>query len=152
MTDVVDSDTRSRMMSGIKAKNTQPELLVRKALFSKGLRYKLHDKSLPGKPDLVFPKYRSAVFINGCFWHGHDCHLFKLPSTRPECWKEKITRDKSKDADAGRVLKEDGWNVIIVWECALKGKDRIELSEIVDRIEFAMGSGYSETIAGRPQL
>ena len=97
MTDVVNKQTRSRMMSGIKSKNTKPELIIRKALFKKGFRFKLHDKSLPGKPDLVLPKYDAVIFIHGCFWHQHNCHLFKWPSTRPEFWETKIHRNVEVD-------------------------------------------------------
>nr|WP_307190518.1 very short patch repair endonuclease [Bathymodiolus platifrons methanotrophic gill symbiont] len=91
---MVSRKKRSQMMAGIKGKDTKPELLIRKALHKKGFRYKLHDKSLSGKPDMVFPRYKSLIFINGCFWHGHDCHLFKWPSSKSEFWKEKITKNK----------------------------------------------------------
>ena len=135
MTDVVDKKTRSRMMSGIRSKNTKPELLIRKALFSKGFRYKLHDKSLPGKPDLVFPKYNAVIFIHGCFWHGHDCHLFKWPSTRREFWKTKITRNQEVDARNYKALKEEGWRILTIWECSIKGKNQIGVENVVDRAE-----------------
>ena len=133
MTDVVDKKTRSRMMAGIRGKNTKPELLIRKALFRKGFRYKLHDKSLPGKPDLVFPKYNAVIFIHGCFWHGHDCHLFKWPSTRKEFWENKINRNKEVDARNYKALKDDGWLILTIWECAIKGKNKIGLVEAVDQ-------------------
>ena len=130
-------------MSGIKSKNTKPELIIRKALFGNGFRYRLHDKKLPGKPDLVLPKYRTVIFINGCFWHGHNCHLFKWPSTRKAFWKDKIGRNQSRDALAGRQLKKFGWNVIVVWECAIKGKSRIELPEVISSIESGILAGNS---------
>ena len=122
-------------MSGIRSKNTKPELLIRKALFSKGFRYKLHDKSLPGKPDLVFPKYNAVIFIHGCFWHGHDCHLFKWPSTRREFWKTKITRNQEVDARNYKALKEEGWRILTIWECSIKGKNQIGVENVVDRAE-----------------
>ena len=133
MTDVVDPATRSQMMSGIRGKDTKPELLIRKALFRKGFRYKLHDKSLPGKPDLVFPKYNAVIFIHGCFWHGHDCHLFKWPSTRKEFWETKINRNKEVDTRNYKALKDDGWLILTIWECAIKGKNKIGLVEAVDQ-------------------
>ncbi len=150
MTDVVDRDTRSRMMSGIKAKNTKPELLIRKALFSKGFRYRLHDKKLTGKPDLVFPRYQAAVFINGCFWHGHDCHLFKWPSTRPEFWQDKITRNRRRDAEVYGMLAEQGWRILTIWECALKGRTRLDFNRMVADIErWIRGEGKVREIRGR---
>jgi len=103
-------------MSGIKGKNTKPELIIRKALFKKGFRFKLHDKSLPGKPDLVLPQYDSVIFIHGCFWHRHDCHLFKWPSTRPEFWKTKINRNVEVDKRNYKVLKKEGWWILTIWE------------------------------------
>ncbi len=135
MTDVVDKKTRSRMMSGIRGKNTKPELLIRKALFKKGYRYKLHDKSLPGKPDLVFPKYNAVIFIHGCFWHGHDCHLFKWPSTRRKFWKTKITRNGEVDARNYKALKKEGWRILTIWECSIKGKNQIGVENVVDQAE-----------------
>lgn len=133
MVDIVDKKSRSRMMSGIQGKNTKPELIIRKALHNEGFRYKLHDKSLLGKPDLVFPAYNSVIFIHGCFWHGHDCHLFKWPSTRPEFWKTKIKRNRFVDNRSRRELKKHGWYILIIWECALKGKTRRPLEEIIDK-------------------
>lgn len=131
MIDVVDKNTRSRMMSGIQGKNTKPELIIRRALFREGFRYKLHDKKLPGKPDLVLPKYNAIIFIHGCFWHRHECHLFKWPSTRPEFWKQKINRNVEVDAKNHRQLKNDGWYILTIWECALKGKTKRSLQDVV---------------------
>lgn len=135
MVDVVDKRTRSRMMSGIRGKNTRPELIIRKALFSKGFRYKLHDKKLPGKPDLVFPEYSSVIYIHGCFWHGHDCHLFKWPSTRPKFWKTKINRNREVDKKNYKQLKKDSWFILTIWECAIKGKTRRTLDEVIAKSE-----------------
>ncbi|MET3927522.1 DNA mismatch endonuclease (patch repair protein) [Devosia sp. 2618] len=113
-------------MAAIKGSNTKPELLVRRALHAAGLRYRLHVKDLPGKPDIVFPKHRAVVFIHGCFWHHHDCHLFKWPATRQEFWEQKIGRNAENDAAAIRRLADQGWRVAIVWECALKGRTRLD--------------------------
>lgn len=124
MVDVVDPVTRSRMMSGIRGRDTNPELKIRRLLHSQGFRFRLHGKDLPGKPDIVFPKYGAVIFIHGCFWHGHDCHLFKWPSTRPEFWRAKIASNRQRDYHAVEALKDLGWRVAIVWECALKGKTR----------------------------
>jgi len=150
MTDVVDAATRSRMMSGIKGKNTKPEIQTRKALFRKGYRYRLHDKNLPGKPDMVLKKYNTVIFIHGCFWHGHDCHLFKWPKTRPAFWKKKIGRNREKDLEVTAQLKAAGWKIITVWECALKGKDRYSLDIVTDRISRALQTHRSCTIKGKP--
>jgi DNA mismatch endonuclease (patch repair protein) len=108
-------------MSRIRCKDTKPEMLVRKFLFSKGFRYRLHDKKLPGKPDIVLPRYKSVIFIHGCFWHGHHgCRYFVVPKTRTEWWLNKIGRNQTKDIEAVDLLKLAGWNIITVWECELK--------------------------------
>lgn len=132
MADVVDPATRSRMMSGIRGKNTRPELLIRKALHARGFRYRLHC-DLPGKPDICLPKHRAVVFVHGCFWHGHDCHLFKWPSTRPEFWRTKIARNREVDVAAAARLRAEGWRVATIWECALKGRTRPGLDEVIQR-------------------
>jgi DNA mismatch endonuclease (patch repair protein) len=125
MSDVHDKKTRSYNMSRIRSKNTKPEILVRKFLFGKGFRYKLHDKSLPGKPDLKFPKYRTVLFIHGCFWHGHEgCNYFVIPKTHRKWWIEKINRNKQLDAENMQKLKKIGWKVLTVFECKLKPKNR----------------------------
>lgn len=124
MVDVVRPDVRSRMMSGIRSTNTRPELILRQALHRAGFRYRLHVRNLPGKPDLVFPRYKAVIFAHGCFWHGHDCHLFKWPSTRPDFWQAKIARNREVDARSEAALAELGWRLGIVWECALKGRFR----------------------------
>ena len=136
MPDVVDAATRSRMMSGIRGKNTKPEMLLRQGLHARGLRYRLHDRTLPGSPDLVFPARRAVLFAHGCFWHGHDCHLFRMPSTRPEFWAAKITRNKEVDVRAAAQLEATGWRVGAVWECALKGRTRLPLDEVLEQCEI----------------
>ncbi len=121
MADVHDKKTRSYNMSQIKAINTKPELLVRKFLHASGFRYKLHDKTLPGKPDIVLPKYKTIIFIHGCFWHGHtNCKYYKIPQTRTAWWLHKINANKANDAKAVKALKKAGWKIITVWECRLK--------------------------------
>ena len=135
MTDIEDKEKRSRMMAGIKGKESKPELMIRKALFARGFRYKLHDKSLPGKPDMVFPKYRAVIQVNGCFWHRHDCHIFKWPKSRTEFWKAKITGNVERDRRNINLLEEQGWQVLTIWECSLKGKTKEPLDKLIDRIE-----------------
>lgn len=108
-------------MSRIKGKDTKPEMLVRKFLFAQGFRYRLHVKKLPGKPDIVLPKYKTVIFIHGCFWHGHKgCRYFVVPKTRTEWWINKIERNKQNDKIAIKALKKAQWDVITIWECELK--------------------------------
>lgn len=112
-------------MSRIKGKNTKPEILVRKFLFSHGIRYRLHVKNLPGKPDMVFPKYKKILFIHGCFWHGHEeCKYFAIPKTRTEWWLNKINRNKEKDIESVSELKKMGWKIITIWECEVKSNKK----------------------------
>lgn len=128
MADVVSPQKRSEMMSGIKGKNTKPEIIFRKILHSRGFRFRLHNKDLPGKPDLVLPKYKAVIFIHGCFWHGHeDCKLFRLPKSRIDFWQQKITGNMERDKRRLPVLEEAGWRILIVWECALKGKAELAI-------------------------
>ncbi|MDO9154622.1 MAG: DNA mismatch endonuclease Vsr [Paludibacter sp.] len=123
MADVHDKTTRSYNMSRIKNKNTKPEILVRKFLFANGFRYRINDKRLPGKPDIVLPKYKTVIFVNGCFWHGHEnCRYFKLPGTRTEWWKEKIEKNIDNDLKKHSQLINAGYRVIIIWECEIKNK------------------------------
>jgi DNA mismatch endonuclease (patch repair protein) len=136
MADVHDTKTRSYNMSKIKGKDTKPEMIVRKFLHSQGFRYKLHDKRLPGKPDLVLPKYNTVIFIQGCFWHGHqDCKYYKIPKTRTDWWLTKITTNKSNDSKHQALLISMGWNIIEIWECGLKPKQlEATLKDLVDMI------------------
>lgn len=123
MTDVHTIEQRRYNMQQIKGKNTKPEMLVRKFLFANGFRYKLHDKKLPGKPDLVLPKYKTVIFIHGCFWHGHaNCKYFTIPKTRTQWWTNKINKNIANDEKAIKLLKKDGWKIITIWECKLKPK------------------------------
>jgi len=119
--DVHEPEVRSYNMSQIKGKNTRPEMLVRKFLFSKGFRYRLHVKTLPGKPDIVLPKYKTVIFVHGCFWHGHEgCKYFVVPKTRTNWWLNKINTNKANDLKSNTLLKKDGWKIITLWECELK--------------------------------
>lgn len=121
MVDVHSKETRSYNMSRIKGKNTKPELMVRKFLFAKGFRYRVHPKKLPGKPDIVLPKYKTVIFIHGCFWHGHEgCRYFVVPKTRTDWWINKIVQNKKSDSENYAKLTVLGWNVITIFECRLK--------------------------------
>lgn len=135
MTDVLTPDQRRLNMSRIRGKNTEPELMLRHGLHAKGLRYRLHRKDLPGKPDIVLPRYRAVILVHGCFWHGHNCPRFKLPTTRREFWATKIESSRVRDARDIERLVAVGWRVLVVWECALKGAARqptdIILTDIV---------------------
>jgi DNA mismatch endonuclease (patch repair protein) len=112
------------MMSGIKGKNTTPEIIIRKALHAQGFRFRIHTAHLPGKPDLILPKYKAAIFVHGCFWHGHNCSFFKLPKTRTSFWADKISKNKIRDARQTSQLNEAGWRVLIIWECAIRKMKR----------------------------
>lgn len=140
MVDIVSPKTRSRMMSGIKGKDTKPEIIIRKELHARGYRYKLHDKKLVGRPDLVLPKYMAVIFINGCFWHGHDCHLFKWPKSRQDFWHKKISSNQKRDLETRLAFSHTDWRQLIVWECAIKGKHKIPLKILVDEIEDWLSS------------
>ncbi|KZY67169.1 very short patch repair endonuclease [Oleiphilus sp. HI0071] len=140
MTDIVSPAKRSEMMSGIKGKDTKPELIIRKGLHKRGFRFRLHDKRLPGKPDLVLPKYRTAIFVNGCFWHGHNCQLFKWPKSNPDFWREKITTTRKRDEQNQRELTALGWKVLAVWECDLRGKSETEIDRLIDRLAKTLKS------------
>ena len=120
MTDVVDKATRSRMMSGIRGRDTKPELFVRRTLHAQGFRYRLGGAGLPGRPDLVFPSRKVVVFIHGCFWHKHDCRFFKWPETNREFWLQKINKNVVRDHIALSTLESMGWTVLVVWECELR--------------------------------
>lgn len=124
-TDVVDAATRSRMMAGIRGKDTKPELIIRRGLHALGFRFRLHDRKLAGRPDIVLPRHRAVIFVHGCFWHGHDCHLFRWPKTRKDFWREKIGRNRERDAEAEGELGRAGWRVLKIWECSIKGMERV---------------------------
>lgn len=137
------------MMSGIKGVDTKPELTIRSGLHGRGYRFRLHDKSLPGRPDLVLKKYNAAIFVNGCFWHKHGCHLFKWPQTRKEFWRKKIEGNAARDEKNVQALLDADWRVMVIWECALKGKTRRDEGEVIEGIEAWLQSGdVSEEVAG----
>lgn len=122
------------MMAGIRGKDTKPELIIRRGLHALGFRYRLHARDVPGKPDLVFPRFQAVIMVNGCFWHRHDCHLFRMPSTRPEFWSAKIGRNVERDSLVQRQLAEAGWRKLVVWECALKGRTALGPETVVTKI------------------
>ena len=127
MTDVHDKVARSYNMSQIRSKNTKPELVVRKFLFTHGFRYRIHVNYLPGKPDIVLPKFKTVIFIHGCFWHGHEgCKYFVIPKTRTEWWQNKIKNNQLKDGENSQRLTENGWWIITIFECSLKKDKRLQ--------------------------
>ena len=149
MADIVSPKVRSRMMSGIKGKNTKPEMLLRKALHAKGFRFRIHVSNMPGKPDIVLKRYKAVIFVHGCFWHQHNCHLFKWPSTRQNFWKQKITRNQEKDRENNQILLGNEWRVCIVWECSLKGRTRLSGKDVTERcIQWLEGNSGFEEITG----
>jgi DNA mismatch endonuclease (patch repair protein) len=141
MADVVNAHVRSRMMAGIRAKNTVPEMTIRRALHRRGFRYRLHSRKLPGKPDLVFPKFGAVVFVHGCFWHGHDCHLFKWPSSRKRFWRKKIEGTRRRDRVASEMIVNAGWRILTIWECAIKGRTRCSDAEVVEIVARWLTTG-----------
>lgn len=129
MTDIADQQTRSRMMSGIRGKNTKPELALRRALHARGFCFRLHSGKVHGRPDLVLPKHRALVFVHGCFWHRHEgCRYATVPATRPEFWRAKFDANAARDSAVRTRLLEDGWRVATVWECTLQKPEQVEAS------------------------
>lgn len=135
LADIHNPITRSKNMSAIKGKNTRPEIAVRKALHARGLRFRLHVRTLPGSPDIVLPRYKAVIFVNGCFWHGHHCHLSSTPKTRQEFWLSKISNNMSRDRLVHDQLLDAGWRLGVVWECAIKGRTRRTLDSVIDELE-----------------
>jgi DNA mismatch endonuclease (patch repair protein) len=131
--DRFDPLTRSEMMSRIRGRDTKPEMLLRRSLHALGLRYRLHDRKLPGTPDLVFPRYHAVVFVHGCFWHAHGCRNSKIPETRREFWERKLAANRERDRQVMERLGSDGWRVLVVWECALRRRPDDATAEIVRR-------------------
>ena len=143
-TDVVEPAVRSRMMSEIRRANTKPEVSLRKALFALGLRFRLHESTLPGRPDIVFPKYRAVVFVNGCFWHGHECRLFKWPRSNVSFWRNKIEGNMRRDRRTRRQLAGMGWRVRTVWECSIR-KESPQPDLLATRLfEWLIGGSATE--------
>ena len=148
MTDVVDEKVRSTMMAGIRGKDTKPELIILRKLHRKGFRFRLHDKKLAGKPDIVLRKYQAVIFVHGCFWHKHECRLFKWPQSRPEFWRNKINGNFKNDQRVIKILEESGWRICIVWECAVKGAG-IDIDAVASRIaKWLVGGNNKLEISG----
>lgn len=140
MTDIVNKTTRSRMMAGIKGKNTVPERVLRQAMHKRGFRFRLHAKQLPGHPDLLFPKYKAAVFVHGCFWHRHrNCRYATTPATRTEFWQTKFASNVARDRASVKALINSGWRVAIVWECSLRNS--VGIQEAADMLSDWLVSG-----------
>ena len=146
MADIVSRAKRSEMMSGIRGKDTRPELIIRCGLFRRGFRFRVHVTNLPGKPDIVLAKYKAVILVNGCFWHGHECSLFKWPSSRVDFWRNKIEANKKHDIELLGLLKARRWRILVVWECATKGREKWPAEKLLDAIEkwVLEGTEYSE--------
>lgn len=134
MVDIVDKATRSRMMAGIGGRNTKPELLVRKSLHSRGLRYALGGAHLPGRPDIVLSKWKVAVFVHGCFWHWHGCHLSKMPTSNTAFWQTKLEGNRTRDLAAELALLSAGWRVAIIWECATRSAPQLRAEDLMSSL------------------
>lgn len=132
--DTVDKQTRSRIMSSVGRQHTGPERLLRRALHKSGLRYRLHDRALPGSPDLAFPRFRSVIFVHGCYWHAHGCHRSTIPTSRNEFWVQKFSENKLRDERNVQLLLERNWRVMVVWECAITGKTAYSAAQLADRV------------------
>lgn len=147
--DVLTPEQRRYNMSRIRGRDTKPELLLRHGLHAAGFRFRLHAPDLPGRPDLVFPRYHAIILVHGCFWHGHDCSLFKLPRTRADFWLGKITANRERDQRAAAGLAKAGWRILTVWECCLKGPARLPLEEVISRCAaFIRGSERKSDLRG----
>lgn len=131
MADVLTPEQRRLNMSRVRGRDTKPELLLRRSLHARGLRFRLYRRDLPGCPDLVFPRFRVALFVHGCFWHGHDCRLFKVPVTGRDFWQKKISGNARRDREVVARLRSEGWRVLTVWECALRGRGQLNVNRVV---------------------
>lgn len=150
MADIVDRATRSRMMAAVKGKNTKPEIAIRRALHAMGFRFRLHVRRLPGRPDIVLAKHRAAIFVNGCFWHGHDCPMYRQPADNREFWMKKIDRNRERDERAMSEIRNAGWRVLTIWECAMRGRGRIGMDVVMARAaRWIAGSRKAGAIRGR---
>jgi len=149
MVDIVSTAVRSKMMSRIRTKNTKPEILVRKALHARGYRFRLHREGLPGKPDIVLPKFKTVIFVHGCFWHMHkDCKLARIPSTRKGFWTAKLQANAIRDISTHHKLLALGWRVLTIWECYLRSVSRDVLQ--ADLTHWISGAGASGDFSARP--
>lgn len=150
MADVHNTEQRTRNMRSVKSKNTAPELLVRRVLHAAGFRFRLHKKDLPGRPDIVLPRFKAVIFVDGCFWHGHRCGLFKAPQTRTEFWLDKIAGNRRRDVAKDSALHALGWRVLHVWECSLRGSDRLDVTDLASALTHWLTSGRMDgAITGR---
>jgi DNA mismatch endonuclease (patch repair protein) len=143
--DTLTSEERSRRMASVRQSHTEPELVVRRLMHRAGLRFRVADRRLPGSPDIVLPRWRTVVFVHGCFWHGHDCPLFKLPRTRTEWWRAKVASNINRDQRAVECLVAMGWRAITVWQCALKGKGRLASADLAAALSNAVRMNSSLT-------
>ena len=132
--DTVDKATRSLIMSRVGQKNTGPEIILRSILHRTGFRYRLHDRTLPGSPDLVFRRFGAVIFVHGCYWHSHGCHRSTVPKSHRVFWKDKFAANRRRDGRNVRLLEECGWRVMVVWECELLGKNALRAEELAERI------------------
>ena len=149
MVDSVDRATRSRIMASIRGADTGPELAVRRALHARGFRYRVHVKGLPGRPDIVLRRFSAVIFVNGCFWHRHDCSLFRRPTSRPVFWEEKLQRNQERDARVREALGAAGWRHLTVWECCIRGPERREFEYVIDYIaDWLIGERLHAEIRG----
>lgn len=151
MTDIVDQQTRSRMMAGIKGKNTKPELALRRALHARGFRFRLHSQRVIGRPDLVLPKYRAVIFVHGCFWHRHEgCRYATTPATRAGFWHAKFEANVARDSAVRTTLRDDGWRVATVWECALRKPVQVEMA--TDHLDGWLRGTAADTEIGEAEV
>lgn len=149
--DTVDAEVRSRMMSSIRGRDTKPEMMVRRYLHARGLRFRVHRRDLPGRPDLTLPKWGATIFVHGCFWHGHQgCRYFRLPATRTDFWEAKITGNVARDTHAETMLRGMSWRVFIVWECAMRDHPVDTLKALLEHIQGK--SDYVHLASGGPHL
>lgn len=136
-------------MSAIRGVDTRPEMQIRRGLHARGFRYRLHDRKLPGTPDIVLPKHHAVIFVNGCFWHGHGCPLFRWPATREEFWRAKITGNMERDARNEAMLRAGGWRIATIWECALKGREKLPADAVIDSLsDWLCSDGQRLTLEG----
>jgi DNA mismatch endonuclease (patch repair protein) len=149
--DTVDSQTRSQIMARVGQKNTGAEMMLRRALHRRGLRYRLHDRSLPGSPDIVFPRFKSVLFVHGCYWHSHGCYRSKIPKSSREFWTNKFETNRTRDERSRKLLVSQGWRVLTVWECALRGKLSSPVEDVADAVwDWLASKAQIGEIEGRP--
>lgn len=148
--DVLTPAQRQRNMSAIRGSDTRPEMLLRRGLHAAGIRFRLHVAEMPGRPDIVFPRQRAVILVHGCFWHGHNCPLFRLPTTQPAFWATKIAGNRERDQRTAQALLATGWRTLTVWECGLKGPARRPLSEVLDHCAaFVRGTEQHAVLTGK---